>query len=181
MLEALITSKTRIKLLLKFFLKPGSEGYLRGLSNEFGESTNSIRLELNRLEKAGLLKSSSEGLRKVFHANLSHPLFPDIQSIVRKYAGIDDIIERVIKHLGDPRDVYLLGDLAHGKDSKDIELLIVGEDIDQDYLAQLTQKAQKLIQRNILSQVLSLSDFEDKKAALAAQDILKIWTSSDQQ
>jgi len=61
MLEALITSKTRIKLLLKFFLNSSNTGYLRGLEPEFGESTNAIRQELNRFEAADLLLTSVEG------------------------------------------------------------------------------------------------------------------------
>jgi len=40
MLDSLITSKTRIKLLLKFFLNTSTHAYLRGLADEFGESTN---------------------------------------------------------------------------------------------------------------------------------------------
>jgi len=55
MIEALISSKTRIKLLLKFFLNSSNKSYLRGLESEFGDSTNGIRLELNKLEEAGLL------------------------------------------------------------------------------------------------------------------------------
>ena len=50
MLDSLITSKTRIKLLLKFFLNTSTHAYLRGLADEFGESTNALRLELNHLE-----------------------------------------------------------------------------------------------------------------------------------
>jgi len=61
MLESLITSQTRIKLLLKFFLNPESKSYLRELAEEFGESTNSVRLELNRLTQAGLLTSAENG------------------------------------------------------------------------------------------------------------------------
>ena len=53
MLESLITSKTRIKLLLKFFLNSSTKAYLRGLEAEFGESTKAIRLELNRFEQIG--------------------------------------------------------------------------------------------------------------------------------
>ena len=49
MLDTLITSKTRIKLLMKFFMNPRTRAYLRELASEFGESTNSIRVELNRL------------------------------------------------------------------------------------------------------------------------------------
>ena len=44
MLETLITSKTRVKLLMKFFLNPGTRAYLRGLATEFDESTNSVRV-----------------------------------------------------------------------------------------------------------------------------------------
>jgi hypothetical protein len=179
MLDALITSKTRIKLLLKFFLNPESNGYLRGLSTEFGESTNSIRIELNRLEEAGLLESDSNGNKKIFHANTKHPLFPDIQSIVRKYTGIDEVIEKVVKHLGDPREVYLVGDLAKGFDSDQIEILIVGNDIDIDYLAQLVKKAQKLIKKEIKTQVKSVQEFIREQENLLKESLLKVWTKSE--
>ena len=68
MLNTLITSKTRINLLLKFFLNPGTKAYLRELSAEFGESTNAVRVELNRLTDAKILKSSSLG-RKIIYSN----------------------------------------------------------------------------------------------------------------
>ena len=55
MLKSLITSKTRVKLLLKFFINPLTKAYLRELAKELDVSTNSIRLELNRLEKSNLL------------------------------------------------------------------------------------------------------------------------------
>ena len=61
MIESLISSKTRVKLLLKFFLNSKNSSYLRGLESEFGESTNAIRIELNKLEDAGLLSSNLEG------------------------------------------------------------------------------------------------------------------------
>ena len=57
MIETLISSKTRVKLLFKFFLNKETTAYLRGLENEMGESTNAIRIELNKFEKAGLLKA----------------------------------------------------------------------------------------------------------------------------
>ena len=88
MLDTLITSKTRIKLMLKFFLNTKEESYLRGLEEEFGESSNSIRLELNKFEKAGLLDSRSKGNKKLFRANTKHPLFPDIHSLLLKHIGL---------------------------------------------------------------------------------------------
>ena len=92
MIDALISSKTRIKLLLKFFLNSHATAYLRSLESEFGESSNGIRLELNRLEKAGLLCSESEGNKKIFRANTTHPLFSEIHNIVMKHIGLDQVV-----------------------------------------------------------------------------------------
>jgi nucleoside-diphosphate-sugar epimerase len=64
LLDLIISGKTRLKLLLKFFLAPEISGHLRGLADEFGESTNAIRLELNRFEQGGLLLSCMEQNRK---------------------------------------------------------------------------------------------------------------------
>ena len=94
--------------MLKFFLNSKTKGYLRGLSQEFGESTNSIRIELNRLEKAGMLKTEFQGNKKFFQANTNHPLFNEINSIISKYLGLDKIIEQVARRIGELDKVYLI-------------------------------------------------------------------------
>jgi hypothetical protein len=179
MLEALITSKTRIKLMLKFFLDSNSKGYLRGLESEFGESSNAIRLELNRFEAAGLLLSFSEGNRKIYHANQFHPLFRDISNLVRTYVGMDEIIERIINHLGQPQEVYLLGDLANGLDSSIVSLLIIAEEIDLEYLEQLCIKAQKMIKRNIRYVVFSKEEFMQRLPSYDKEKKLLIWKNTN--
>ncbi len=148
MIEALISSKTRIKLLLKFFLNSNTEAYLRGLEGELGDSTNSIRLELNRFEKAGMLTSYLKGNRKYFKANIKHPLFHELHKILFKYVGLDSIIENVVKKLGDIEKVYLTGDFSKGKDSDIIDLVLVGN-IDRSYLLRLIDKAEKMVNRKI--------------------------------
>ena len=60
MLDSLITSKTSLMLLIKFFLNIANKGYLNGLANEFGESTNSVRKELNNMSSAGYLEKFNE-------------------------------------------------------------------------------------------------------------------------
>ena len=148
MIATLISSKTRIKLLLKFFLNSNNISYLRSLEQEFGESTNAIRLELNRFEKSGLLTSFSKGNKKLFKANISHPLFTDIQNIVRKHIGFDQIILNVLEKIGDLQKVYILGSFAKGLDSPVIALMLIG-DINKSYFIQLAEKAEKLIDRRI--------------------------------
>lgn len=148
MLETLISSRTRIKLLLRFFLNPGTSAYLRGLAEEFDESTNSIRVELNRFEDAGMLISETKGNKKMYKANDKHPLFTDLRSIILKYVGIDRIIEEVINRMGRLEKMYLTGDYAKGKDTGIIDLVFIG-DTDNEYLMKLVFKTEKLIHRKV--------------------------------
>lgn len=148
MIETLISSKTRVKLLLKFFLNSNNRAYLRGLEQEFGDSSNSIRLELNRFEKAGLLKSSTSGNKKFFQADVKHPLYSDIRNIMMKHIGIDKIVVNVFEKIGNLNRVYVLGTFAKGLDSPFIDLLFVGA-IDKAYLFMLVDKAEKLLKRKI--------------------------------
>ena len=148
-LSILISSKTRIKLLLKFFLNSANKAYLRGLAQEFGESTNAIRLELNKLEGAGMLCSEYDGNKKYFSANQEHPLFSDIQNIVRKYVGIDQIIDQIVNDLGAIKKIYLTGDWAKGKESEVIDLCLVGHNLNKVYLLELIEKTEHLIGKKI--------------------------------
>jgi len=159
LIEALITSKTRVKLLLKFFLNPSNAAYLRGLEHEFGESSNAIRLELNRLEDADMLNSYVQGNRKFFRVNQEHPLYREINSIVCKYVGLDVIIDNIANRLGNLEAVYLTGDLVNGYDGSIIDLILLGE-VDQQYLINLIGKAEKLIKRKIRYLIYKKEEFE---------------------
>ncbi|WP_346857519.1 ArsR family transcriptional regulator [uncultured Draconibacterium sp.] len=172
MLDSLITNKTRLKLLLKFFLNSETTSYLRNLEGEFGESTNSIRLELNRFEKAGLLNSNFAGNKKYFKANANHPLYEEINSILKKTIGIDKIVEQVTSKVGDLQEAYLIGDLAKGTDSEIIDLLLIGNNIDKVYVSQLSIKVETHINRKIRFLIVQ---FEEKDKYLTNNNALCIW------
>lgn len=84
LLDYLITSKTRVKLLVKFFGNPDTKSYLRELADEFGDSTNSIRIELNRMVEVGLLNVWREEPYKIYQANKQHEFYIDLHNIVLK-------------------------------------------------------------------------------------------------
>lgn len=146
---------------------------MRNLESEFGESTNSIRLELNKFEDAGLLKTSTSGNKKVFKANTKHPMFSDIQNILMKYTGLDKIVEQVVGRLGNVELVYIVGDLAKGIDSPIIDLILVG-DIDKNYLLNLTEKAEKLINKKVRFVIFSASEFDLQKKSLLGQPHIEV-------
>lgn len=175
MLEDLITSKTRIKLLLKFFLNSKTTAYLRNLETEFSESTNAIRIELNRFEKAGLLLAHVAGNKKVYQANTEHPIFPEIHKLIIKHVGIDKIIEQVIVKLGNLNKAYVTGDFALGKSSKWIDLLIIGNQLNFDYLSQLIRKAENITALKI--RYITIPPNEESNYIENRLDLLLIWTS----
>ena len=155
LLGPLITSKTRLKLLSRFFLNQKLSGYLQGLSKELEENTNSIRVELNRLEEAGMLSSTLEGRRKIYRVNALHPLASDITSIVRKVAGIDVVIDRVVENLPSLKQVWICGDLARGVSSGSIDCILIGEELDAEYIAGLSGKVYKLVGKKVNIQVMT--------------------------
>lgn len=146
---------------MKFFLNCQTTSYLRDLSAEFGESTNAIRLELNRLEEAGLLDSKMSGNKKIYQANRRHPLFKDIHNILMKHTGIDHIISKVIRGLGGLHSAYVVGSFARGKDNPVIDLLLVGQHIDRAYLVKLVEKAENIIMRKISYMVIGIGELQE--------------------
>jgi predicted nucleotidyltransferase len=176
MLDALITSKTRIRLLVKFFLNPTMKAYLRQLADEFGESTNSVRVELNRLTEAGILESEAVGNVINYKAKQSHPLFPEIRSIVSKMTGLDSIIEWVIQRLGDVENAYLIGEYARGKDSGVIDVILVGK-VDKAYLTELIEKAEDLVQRKVRYLVMNQVEFDQYKLQ-NEEPFLLLWSKN---
>lgn len=178
MIETLISSKTRIKLLLKFFLNSNTTAYLRGLQTEFGESSNGIRQELNRLEKAGMLTSENSGNKKIFRANTTHPLFQEIRNILLKHIGLDHIVANVISRLGKVEQVYLAGKFARGLDSSIIDLIFVGE-VDKNYLVELIEKAEKIIERKVRYLIYSTQEFEQLESGVFQPEPVLLWSKDD--
>lgn len=161
MLESIITSKTRLNLLIKFFVNIANKGYLNSLASEFGESTNSVRKELNNLTNAGYLIKKDSNNKIIYSANQNHPLFSVLQSIVRKHLGIEDIIDKILNKIGEIDKIILLGDYAKGIDSGMIEVLIVGKKIDKDYLDRIHPKIEKEINRKINFLITSTGTSQD--------------------
>ena len=174
MLDTLITSKTRIKLLLKFFLNPGTRAYLRGLATEFGESTNAIRIELNRLTKANLLQSVHSGRKVEYRANKNHTLYSDIQNVVKKFVGMDMLAEELAAKMGDIQSAYVIGDYASGKDTGLIDLVLVGQ-VNNERLTKMVKKTEGLIHRKIRTIVLNLNDVEKLSKRLDIEHAICIW------
>ena len=174
----LISSKTRIKLLVRFFFNPQTRSYLRELAKEFNLSTNAVREELNQLRETKLLKSEKNGRQVYYMANQKHPLFDELKSMVGKVMGIDQVIDGIVNRLGDLERAYLIDDYAEGKDTGIIDLLLVG-DIDQYHLNDLSRKTERYINRKIRSLVVSRKEYQALQPKLKNRPQVLIWQAGD--
>ena len=150
-LDKIFTGKIRVQLLTKLLLNPARTVYLRGLERDLGVSSNTVRLELNKLSDMQLIIEHIETTNtktKHYTVNTKHPMFKSLRGVIMQYVGLDQIIENVFDKLGNINEVYLTGDLALGKNSPFIDLVLVG-DIDKSYLYSLIEKAEILINKKI--------------------------------
>lgn len=161
MLESLISSKTRLNLLIRFFLNLANKSHLRGIANDLNESTNSIRIELNNLTKAGYLIKKKEKNKINYLANQKHPFFQILVELVRKHTGIESIISNIVSAINDLKVIYILGDYAKGKDSGHIKIYIEGEIANIKFINEVITKTEKKINRRI-SLVHEIDPFEPK-------------------
>lgn len=162
--------------MLKFFLNSKNTAYLRNLEDEFGESTNAIRLELNKFEKAGFIASVSEGNKKVFSVNTKHPLFTDINRIIMKMTGLEYVVDYVLQRIGDLERVYLVGNMSRGKDTNIIDLVLVGDNLNKTFLIEQIEKAEKKIGKKIRYVHYGVSEFELSKIKEPGMHPLLLWS-----
>ncbi|MGB2279400.1 MAG: ArsR family transcriptional regulator [Flavobacteriales bacterium] len=150
MLNSLITSKTRLRVLVKFFIRAANKGHLNSLASEFGESTNGVRKELNKLKDAGYLVSNKEQNKVIYRANTKHPLYSVLQQLVKKHLRLDEMVETIVKRIGDVQKIILIGDYAKGIDSGLIEVLLIANDINIEYINELEKKLKNKIGRKVV-------------------------------
>ena len=174
MLEGVISSKTKVSILVKLFLNPATKAYLRELASEFDVSTNSVRTELNNLTANKILVAERDGRNVYYSANIKHPLFPELSSMVRKITGIDELAKSVIERLGNLESAYLVGDYASGVDSGIIDIILIGTII-REQLDEVVTKTEKYIKRKIRPLVLSENEFLALKEKGNFQPIMPLW------
>lgn len=178
--SGLITSKMRIRILMRLFLNPDKSAYLRELADEFDASPSHIKNELGNLSDSGILSKQKDGRQVNFSANRDHPLFNELHSMVLKALGMDQILESIIKRLGELEIAFLVGDYAEGKDTGIIDLILVGN-IDQYHLNDIARKTEQYINRKIRTLVLGRDDFTNLKPNLQARGMMLLWKDESPQ
>lgn len=164
MLQDLIISKCRVKLLQIFFSQPKEIFYIRQLVRLISEEINAVRRELTHLEKAGVVQKESRGNRIYYWINHHYPLYGDLLSLVSKTVGLGGIIVKNKNKIGQIHLAMLSGRFARGLPTKEgaVDLLIVGEVVMPD-LVKVIREEEAKVGREINYTVMSNQEFEFRK------------------
>ena len=176
--NGLITSKVRARILMRLFLNPDQNAYLRELAKEFDVSPSQVKEELDNMSEVGLLSSEKNGRQINYSANTQHSLFPELHSMVKKAMGMDKILDSIISRLGRLEQAFVIDDYAEGKDSGLIDLVLIGE-IDRDNLEDLVAKTERYIQRKIRTLVMTEKDFAASKKIFYRKPMLILWSNRE--
>lgn len=165
-LRALFTSQARIAILELLFLNAGDRYYLREIATLARQPVHAVQRELDRLERAGLLKSTVEGNRKYFQANKRSPVFPDLRALLVKTAGLGDLLQEHVRRApGEISLAFLFGSYARGEHTadSDIDLLVIGT-ISGRALSHALGPARESLAREINPVVMTQDEFRTRLA-----------------
>lgn len=162
---AVLFGKTRQAVLALLFEQPEQAYYLRELARQTGVSPGALQHELGQLQKADLVERSQDGNRVIYRANMAHPVFAELQGIVRKTCGLPAQIKAALQPFAAQiRFSTLYGSLAKGLNHarSDVDLLIVGDlSLEQALVAIVPVEAH--IGREISVRIYSAEDFRKRR------------------
>jgi predicted nucleotidyltransferase len=164
MLEYFITSKTKRSLLRLFLTNPERRFYTREIAKITGESLNAVRRELGHLEKAGLIKSHTEGNLKYFEVIKEFPLYPELKKIIYSTVALGDYLRNRLKDSESIELAFIYGSVARNEEvaKSDIDLFIVGK-IEEEELHGLVSDIEKGIGREVNYTLMTKKEFNERK------------------
>lgn len=166
MLEVLVSSRTRVKLLTLFLLNPEKEYYVREIVRLTQENYNAVRRELANLASFGLIIPQRKGNQQYYAVDRTFFLYDELQKIVLKTEGVAAVLRDRIGQAGGIGCMFIYGSFARGTAGagSDIDLFIVG-DIHEDELIPLVHAVELAINREINYTLMPGSEFRQRKLA----------------
>ncbi len=139
--------------------------YLRQIVRLTGAAQGAVQRELSALSSAGLITRTVQGRQVYFRANRESPIFPELQSLLMKTAGLVDVLRESLAPL-DIAAAFVFGSAARGelRADSDIDLLVVS-DVPFEDVAGALAVAQQRIGRDVNPAVYPLREFQAKLKA----------------
>lgn len=153
--------KTRQVVLGLLYTAPGRELYMREIARLADITVSAIQRELGQLVDAGILLETRRGNQRVFRANTDCPLYDELTGFALKTYGIADLLRAAIAPFN-PERALIFGSIAKKTDrsASDVDVLVVGDDLDYSSLMNACMDLQPRIGRTINVKVYRRNEFD---------------------
>jgi predicted nucleotidyltransferase len=156
-----LLGQTRASTLGALLLHPESSLHVRELARLTGAAPGSLHRELRALADLGLLLRQEVGRQVHYRANTHSPVFPELAGLLKKTAGLADVLADALAPLGRKvKLAFVYGSIAAGTEraGSDVDLMVLGS-ADFGDLARLLAAAQNTLRRDVNPTVLTPKDF----------------------
>jgi predicted nucleotidyltransferase len=161
-LSSALFSNVQQRVLALIFGHPERSFYTSEIVRNVHSGTGAVERELSRLEQSGLVSVERIGNQKHFRANRNSPIFEELQSIVLKTAGLAEPLRQSLTPYADRiKFAFVYGSVAKGTDTarSDIDLMVVGDDLNYSDLYAALQKAESVLGRPVNPTFLTPADW----------------------
>jgi predicted nucleotidyltransferase len=166
-LAEIVSSKVRAEIFRLLFADSAIELHMRELARISGMAIGTIQTELKKLSRLGLVTARRDGNRLYFRAQQTHPLYPDIRSMVRKTAGVAEVLRQALGKNNRIQCAFIFGSFARHEENaeSDVDIMIIGELGLREATGLLSETgASNRITREINPYVLTAEEFRKRKA-----------------
>jgi predicted nucleotidyltransferase len=160
-------SKVQQRVLALIFGHPERSFYTSEIVRSVHSGTGAVERELSRLQSSGLVSVERIGNQKHYRANPKSPIFEELQSLVVKTVGLSEPIRKTLEPYSDKiTTAFVYGSVAKGTDTarSDIDLMVIGDELDYSELYAALQNAETQLRRKVNPTFLSSIDWRRKVA-----------------
>ncbi len=172
-IERIIPSKVRLHILRLFLLEKGRKAGIREVGKITKAHPSQAKLELENLQKAGILKSEKAGNSLIYSLDSGCDMIAPLIQILSKTTGFEELIQKAIASINGIKTAFIFGSFASGnlQEKSDIDLFIIGTP-DIGALNSKIRKTEKLINREIQYVVMPFGEFKEKRSYGFVKNIL---------
>ena len=158
-------SKVQQRVLALIFSNPERSFYASEIMRNVRSGVGAVERELSKLEHSGLVSVERIGNQKHYRANQAAPIFEELRGLVEKTVGLAEPIKKSLEPYADAiKSAFVYGSVAKGADTahSDIDLMVIGDDLNYSDLYTAAQNLESTLRRKINPLFLSLEDWQRK-------------------
>ncbi len=164
-LSSALFSKTQRRVLALIFSHPDRSFYISEIVRRVQSGVGAVERELSKLERSGLVTVERIGNQKHYRANQAAPIFEELRGLVEKTVGLAEPIRKSLEPYADTiKSAFVYGSVAKENDTaqSDIDLMVIGDDLNYSDLYTAAQSAENKLRRKVQPFFVSLEDWYRK-------------------